>query len=146
MSDRVRRGIAAAGVALVLVAGVPAIMPGCASKDADVTAMVPENIRGLMNQYLGDMGSVTDMLRGVTTPRQASDALPRLGPALDNLNSTSNSLSRMVPEVRDNVLKAFGPQLEQANSALTAQINRITGDPSLNNVLGPLLKNVKLFG
>lgn len=112
----------------------------------DAMALLPASVKQSAENYLSGLGSLTDLLAGVEQYSDLLNMVPQLEPFVAQVQQASQSLASLNPETKDQVTKAFGPKLADANGMFTSQVDRVKSQFGIPAGVEGLLGNLNLFG
>lgn len=142
-------------VLTVLLASMPLGLSGCqgggggglAGLMGQPTAMslLSPMIKDAANGYIGNLTSLTSSLNGLKSWQDAVKLVEEAMPKVKALKSDYDTLAAVSGDDRMNLLKAFGPKIDAANSGFLGQSTRLRGDGLMSKAIAPVLDQVKLF-
>ena len=140
-------------IAVTLVAGA-LLLPagGCESSGlggllgspAAVELLSPV-VKEAANAYLGDLAVLGQSLGNINNLSDVLEFVQEAEPTVRQLSSSYQTLSQTTGDERANLLKAFGPKFESANSSFLNQSTKATSNGLWSKALTPLLDQVQLF-
>ncbi|MBY0263292.1 MAG: hypothetical protein K2Q20_13170 [Phycisphaerales bacterium] len=148
-----RRSRLAGVVALSLLAtGAGGGLGGCESGglggmlggSSALEALSPA-IKDAANSYLGNLTSLTDAMKNIRGYQDAINFAQKAEPMVSQLSSSYQTLSATGGTDRSNLLAAFGPKFDKANSGFTSQLGQLKGSSTAGSIAGPVLDRVRLF-
>jgi len=117
------------------------MMEAAKEKVAELTGGANKSVEA----YISDLGRANGILGGINAPMDATQSLPDLKLISEKLNSASDALHAMGTDVKDQIQKTFGPQIEPLVATFKGHIERLSKDSMIGPVLGDTLKSVELF-
>ncbi|MCU0689136.1 MAG: hypothetical protein MUE97_05285, partial [Phycisphaerales bacterium] len=111
----------------------------------DAMSLLSPLVKDAANSYVGGLGSLTSMLSGVKGWQDALKLVEKIQPTINQVGEAYSTLASTSGADRANLLKAFGPKINSANSSFLGQSSRIQNDSLMGKALGTALEQVKLF-
>lgn len=102
--------------------------------------------RGLMDKYLGQMGDLTVLLKGVKDPAGAQAALPKGVDLTESLKSRESGLSSLPPQEKALLGTEYSGKLASALKGLEGAVEPLQSNPEIAKILGPVLGKIPRFG
>ncbi|MFG0284062.1 MAG: hypothetical protein ACF8R7_06530 [Phycisphaerales bacterium JB039] len=106
---------------------------------------VSQAARQTMDKYLADLGSLGDLLGGVTSQFSAASATPKARSLIENLEGYVAELEKLAPDQLAQLKGMYEAQLKPLVDKVQAEVQRITSSDSLS-ALAPLLQDLPLLG
>lgn len=136
----------------ILGAAMLSPLPGCQSgglgglmgSPAAMQLLSPL-VKDAANSYLGNLTSLTSSLGNLKDLQGVMDFVKKAEPTVKQLSSSYQTLSGTSGDERANLIKAFGPKLESANSGFLNQSSAAKSNGMWGQMLSPVLDKVKLF-
>ncbi len=107
--------------------------------------MLAPMVKDAANSYINNLTALTSSLSDIRDLQGVMDFVQKAKPMADQLTSSYQTLSGTTGEERTNLLKAFGPKLDSANSAFLNRSSAIKGNGMWGQIASPVLDKVKLF-
>ncbi len=95
-----------------------------------------------MDKYLGQMGDLTVLLKGVKDPAGAQAPLDLTG----SLKALESALSSLPPQEKALLGTEYSGMLAGAVKGLEGAVGALQSNPEIAKVLGPVLGNIPRFG
>lgn len=108
-------------------------------------AELADGAKKSVEAYIGDLGKANGILGGIKSPIDATKSLPDLKSISETLGASSGALGGLGGDVKDQIKKTFGPQIEPLVATFKGHIERLSKDSLIGPVLGDTLKGFKLF-
>ncbi len=139
-------------IAALAAGGASGVMTGCQSGglgglmggSSAMEALSPA-IKDAANSYLGNLTSLTDAMKNIRGYQDALGFAQKAEPMLSKLSSSYQTLAGTSGTDRSNLLSAFGPKLNTANSGFTSQLGQLKANSTVGSIAGPVLDRVQLF-
>lgn len=121
-----------------------------AAKDATDAAKakaaeLTDAAKSTMNDYLGNLGKLSDTLAGAKDPISGAKAAADAKPLTDKLSGAMAALDKLSPELKTTLKETFKDQLASVTAKYKEQVDRLAKDSTLGKLFGDSLKNLKLF-
>lgn len=121
-----------------------------AAKDATDAAKAEaaellDGAKATMNDYLGNLGKLSDTLAGAKDPISGAKAAADAKPLTEKLSGAMAALDKLSPELKTTLKDTFKDQLSGVTAKYKEQVDRLTKDSTLGKLFGDSLKNLKLF-
>lgn len=120
--------------------GLGGMLGGSSAMDALSPA-----IKDAANSYLGSLTSLTDAMKNIRGYQDALNFVQKAEPMVSQLSSSYQTLAATGGTDRSNLLAAFGPKFDKANSGFTSQLGQLKGSSTAGSIAGPVLDRVRLF-
>ncbi|MBL0927945.1 MAG: hypothetical protein IBJ11_09895 [Phycisphaerales bacterium] len=114
-------------------------------KGKEAAAGALDALKGNMDGYLKNLGSLGGMLEGIKTEANATEAKPKLAEMIGSINGLTDKLGGAGGDMKGKLTEMFKGQLGPAVEKVQAQISRISSDAKLGPILGDTLKGLKIF-
>ncbi len=98
------------------------------------------------NSYVSSISSLTGELANIRGFQDVLAFVEKAEPLVKQASSSYNTLASTTGADRSNLLSAFGPKFDSANSGFASQVNRVKGNSTWGQFAGPVIDKVKLFG
>ena len=108
-------------------------------------AELTDAAKASMNDYLGNLGKLSDTLAGAKDPISGAKAAAESKPLTEKLSGAMAALDKLSPEVKTTLKDTFKDQLASVTAKYKAQVDRLTKDSTLGKLFGDSFKNLKLF-
>lgn len=108
-------------------------------------AELTEAAKTTMNDYLGNLGKLSDTLAGAKDPISGAKAAAESKPLTEKLSGAMAALDKLSPELKASLKDTFKDQLASVTAKYKEQVDRLTKDSTLGKLFGDSLKNLKLF-
>lgn len=102
-------------------------------------------VKDAANSYVSNLTSLTSSLANLKDLQGVMDFVKRVEPTVKQLSSSYQTLAGTTGEERSNLMKAFGPKFESANSGFLGQSDRVKSNGMWGQALAPALEKIKLF-
>jgi hypothetical protein len=102
-------------------------------------------VKDAANSYVSNLTSLTSSLGNLKDLQGVMDFVKKAEPTVKQLSSDYQTLSATTGEERSNLLSAFGPKLNSANSGFLGKSNSIKSNGMWGQIASPVLDKVKLF-
>ena len=127
------------------IAGCQSVGLGDAMSSRSAMEMLSPMLKDAANSYVSNLTSLTSSLGNLNDLQGVLDFVKKVEPMVKELSSSYQALSSTTGEERSNLMKAFGPKLDSANTGFLDQSNAVMSDGAWAKVLSPVLDKVKLF-
>ena len=107
--------------------------------------MLSPLIKDAANSYVSNLTSLTSSLGNLKDLQGVMDFVKKAEPTVKQLSSDYQTLSATTGEDRSNLLAAFGPRLNSANSGFLDKSSAIKSNGMWGQIASPVLDKVKLF-
>jgi hypothetical protein len=107
--------------------------------------MLTPMVKDAANSYVGNLTSLTSSLGNLKDLQGVMDFVKKVEPTVKELSSSYNTLSATTGEERSNLMTAFGPKFNAANSSFLDKASTTKSNPLWNQALSGTLDRVKLF-
>lgn len=107
--------------------------------------MLSPLVKEAADSYVGNLSSLTSSLGNIKDLSGVMDLVKKAEPMVKQLSSSYQTLSNTTGEERANLWKAFGPKIDSANQGFLGQAEKLKGNGTWGQMLGPVLEKVKLF-
>lgn len=108
-------------------------------------AELTDGAKASMNDYLGNLGKLSDTLAGAKDPISGAKAAAEAKPLTEKLSGAMAALDKLSPELKTTLKDTFKDQLASVTAKYKEQVDRLTKDSTLGKLFGDSLKNLKLF-
>lgn len=108
-------------------------------------AELTDAAKASMNDYLGNLGKLSDTLAGAKDPISGAKAAAESKPLTEKLSGAMAALDKLSPELKTTLKDTFKDQLASVTAKYKEQVDRLTKDSTLGKLFGDSLKNLKLF-
>ena len=151
MKCNVVRRLGAGALIAIAGAGVSVSSVGCQSgglgglrSSKSAMEMLSPMVKDAANSYVGNLTSLTSSLGNLKDLQGVMDFVKKAEPMVKELSSSYKTLAATTGEERSNLMTAFGPKFNTANSGFLDKSNELKGG-SWSRVLTPVLDKVSLF-
>jgi hypothetical protein len=138
-------GVIALGTAALPIAGCKGGGLGGLMSSPTAMDLLAPAIKDAANAYVGNLTSLANSLGKLNSLQGVVDFVNKAQPVVKQVRSSYDTLAATSGVERANLVKAFGPKIDQANAGFLSQSQRVSGDPLWSKALEPVLSNVKLF-
>lgn len=108
-------------------------------------AELTDAAKATMNDYLGNLGKLSDTLAGAKDPISGAKAAADAKPLTEKLSGSMAALDKLSPELKTTLKDTFKDQLASVTAKYKEQVDRLSKDSTLGKLFGDSLKNLKLF-
>ena len=108
-------------------------------------AELTEAAKSSMNDYLGNLGKLTETLSGANDPISGAKAAADAKPLTEKLSGAMAALDKLSPELKASLKETFKDQLSGVTGKFKEQVDRLSKDSTLGKLFGDSLKSLKLF-
>lgn len=138
-------------VAVMGVAVLAGLAGGCESSksvmdSASALGSSTPSAKGLMDQYLGKMGDLTSVFKGVTDPASAKAALPKATDLTGSLKSLAGSIDKLPPQEKALIGTEYSGKLASAVKGLDGAIAPLQANPQIAEILKPVFGKIPSLG
>lgn len=148
---RQREGSRIVWTACVLVGVIAGAgtLAGCSSTGSGTSvgeralAMVPKEYREAVNNYVGGLTDINKLLATVADPQSGAQVSRKLEADVAKVNTASGTINAAPAGVKDAIMEALAPQLDQLSKVFNDQVTRLTTTNQLGS-LKPILDKLQL--
>lgn len=108
-------------------------------------AELTDAARSSMNDYLSNLGKLTETLAGAKDPISGGKAAMDAKPLTEKVSGALAALDKLSPELKASLRETFKDQLSGVTAKYKEQVDRLAKDSTFGKALSDMLKNVKLF-
>ena len=137
---------------LFIAAGVVSPISGCQSgglgglMNQSAMELLTPMVKNAANSYVNNLTALTSSLGNLKDLNGVMEFVKKAEPMVKEVSSSYTTLSNTTGEERANLMKAFGPKIDSANSGFLKQSDSAKSTSGMwAPALSPVLDKVKLF-